>query len=140
MLLLGLCGILDNSRLMRVLALSWYRLISKMIVAICKRPMLIIKTIEMMQYANNFSKLNSEMLSIAVKKQFRSNNVGGTLIARLEKEFAAKNIGSYQVTVHSVMEESNNFYYKNGMKIDRKFTLFDTEWNLLIKDIKKENK
>lgn len=132
------CGIIDNSKLMRKLARSWYTLIPKMFNALIKRPMLIIKTIEMLKYSTSFSKIHTEMLSIAVKEQYRNNGIGFSLVSELEKEFLQRGIDTYQVTVHSEMVQSNNFYSKNQMQLNDKFFMLNTEWNLWIKKIEKE--
>lgn len=132
------CGIIDNSKLMKILAFSWYKLIFKMFIAVCQRPMLIVKTIEMLKYSASFSKVRSEMLSIAVEEPYRGQKIGFFLVSELEKEFLKRKIDTYQVTVHSEMIQSNNFYDKNQMQISNKFIMLNTEWNLWIKKIEKE--
>ncbi len=129
------CAITDNSRLMKTLLLSLNKLIFKMITAIIKRPLLLFKTLEMFKYSSNAKETKCELLSIAIEEEYRGNKIGSKLLLYLEKEFKKLHINKYQVTVHTEMINSNNFYKQNNMRLSNTFNMLNTQWNLWVKKI-----
>lgn len=107
----------------------------KLFFAVIKRlitkPSLIFKVIETMRYPKKMdcSKLEAELVIIAVNKDYQGQGIGRKLCHELNKWFRKKDIYEYKVTTYSD-KNANKFYKKTGFKKICSITLNNKKANV----------
>jgi ribosomal protein S18 acetylase RimI-like enzyme len=126
----------DASGIMRAVLRRWSRFGRIMLPALARRPRLLGKVLQTFLYARKSgTSVPAELIIIAVDKGRRSAGVGARLVAELDREFRGRGVRAYKATVHREMAASNRFYLRNGLVLDRAFTMYGVVWNTYVKTL-----
>jgi ribosomal protein S18 acetylase RimI-like enzyme len=129
-------GVVDSSRLLSVVPRRWRRFLPVMVPALLARPQLWPRMIETLFYAKKEGvDVRAELMVIAVIEDRRGGGIGKRMLAELEREFAARGVERYKVTVHQAMSASNRFYTQNGMQLSSTFDMYGVPWNLYVQQV-----
>lgn len=109
----------------------------KILPALLKNPLKILKIFETFTYSGKESKTKtkSELIVVAVDRLFRNQKIGSNLLLTLDHEFVKQKVKEYKVTVNADNLGAIKFYKGNGFKFAYRFSLYRKEWNLLIKKL-----
>jgi ribosomal protein S18 acetylase RimI-like enzyme len=128
-------GCPDSSRLMSAIYRRPWVFVGPVLKVLLRKPTVLPRLLETLFYSRREDcQVKAELVVIAVKAGQRSQGLGRSLLKRLDREFAAREIGSYKVTVHSEMEASNRFYRQNGFLEYHRFWLYGVEWCLYLRE------
>jgi len=75
---------------------------------------------------------SAQLISIAVKEDFRRQNIGTRLIQALKDNFGASGSKEFSVITDSHLQDSNRLYQKNGFKLDRTFSIYGKKRNVYL--------
>jgi len=101
-------------------------------------PKLIVKLFETFFYVKKENTdVKAELIVIVTDANNRSAGIGSKLVNIMNTEFLKRNVMEYKVTVHDEMTRSNQFYIKNGMTLATSFMMYNTKWNLYVKQLSK---
>jgi ribosomal protein S18 acetylase RimI-like enzyme len=129
-------GCKDTSRLFQMIRKHFLKYFGIIFSPLLRKPSSIKKILETLLYPGKEQcDLNAELIVIAVDLNARAQGIGTELVLQMEKEFTKMHIDQYKVTVHEEMTKSNNFYLKNGFKLNRRFIMYNIPWNLYTKKI-----
>jgi ribosomal protein S18 acetylase RimI-like enzyme len=132
------CGSSDTSALFRsVISDASWRLFRSAFPALIHHPDLVFQAIETLYYPKRtlIPAEKAELLVISVQANLRNRGIGKSLVQVLENTFIEKGIHAYKVTVLQSHEQANQFYLRNGYKVEGVFRLHQREWNLYVKEI-----
>jgi ribosomal protein S18 acetylase RimI-like enzyme len=129
-------GCTDSTKLISIVVKKIW-IFSKLIIpALLRNPRFIGKLVSTILYPQiERVKTKGELLVIVVEARCRSKGIGSTLVEKLDDEFSKRGIQEYKVAVHREMTKSNDFYFKKGMKLSKTFNLYNTQWNIYLKNI-----
>ncbi len=101
------------------------------IIPILKHPTLLLKAFETFLYPRReVSKASAEVLIIAMDSGRRHQGGGRLLVQQLEKEFLARSVPIYKLTVLKENSNANCFYQSLGFIQTGSFVLFQKPWIL----------
>jgi len=124
-------GCTDSTKLMSIIFKRPFSYLRLILPKVIKKPALIIKLVETLLYSwKEGVAIKPELLVIAVDSKSRACGVGSKMLCKLNDEFKKRGIFEYKVTVHKVMDKSNNFYIKNGMELIKTFHFYGVDWNI----------
>ncbi|MEW6097393.1 MAG: GNAT family N-acetyltransferase [bacterium] len=127
---------IDSSKIFPLVFKKFYIFLPLIIGGILKKPNLILNLLQTFLYKNKaITNIKAELLVIAVKENYRSKGLGGSLLKLFEDRFRELGIERYKVTVHKDMLASNNFYLNHSMKLLKTFNLYGVTWNVYVKDL-----
>ena len=121
---------------------KWFALILPLLKKIMRSPSLLIRVYETIFYPKKekSEEIQSELLVIAVDKDYRRSKIGKDLVNYLNARFLQENIYKYSVSVYSTNMHANEFYKSNGFRLERSFTLYDKEFNVYEYELKEKRK
>jgi GNAT superfamily N-acetyltransferase len=129
-------GCVDSSRLMAVVPRRWRNFLPIMLPVLIARPRLWPRMIETLFYARKEGvDVRAELVVIAVVDDKRGGGIGRRMLEELDREFAARGVDRYKVTVHQAMAASNRFYTQNGMQLASTFDMYGVPWNLYVQQV-----
>jgi ribosomal protein S18 acetylase RimI-like enzyme len=106
------------------------------ILPILKKPALLFKAIETFTYPKReASAVKAELLIIAMDTNRRHQGGGRILVEQLDREFLARSVHEYKLTVLQENSDANRFYQNLGFKQAGTFNLFKKLWNLYERSI-----
>jgi ribosomal protein S18 acetylase RimI-like enzyme len=101
------------------------------IVPILKKPALLLKAIETFTYPKReSSNVEAELLIIAMDNSHRHQGGGRILVEQLDREFLARSVREYKLTVLQENSNANRFYQNLGFTQAGTFNLFNKPWLL----------
>lgn len=107
--------------------------------SILKKPTVIFKLFQTLFYpAKEGVDIKAELLSIAVKDEYRSKSIGAKLVEHLDNEMVSLGIREYKVAVLQNMERSNHFYGRLGFQLTNSFNMYNQRWNLYVRKLHHE--
>ncbi|MGQ9625291.1 MAG: GNAT family N-acetyltransferase [Anaerolineae bacterium] len=119
----------DTGQLFKEMARRrWIHLIWPLFKSVSRSPALLRHIFQTLRYPGLEKGGDSaELLSIGVRKVFRSRGIGGRLMEALLEECRARAIYALDVTVDAANEGAIRFYRRHGFHHRRTFTLYGRE-------------
>lgn len=111
---------------------KWAFLILPIIRKAIKSPSVLIRICETIFYPKKErpEEIQSELLVIAIDKDYRGKKIGKDLINNLNEKFLQEKIYKYCVSVYYTNFNANEFYKSAGFKLERSFTLYNKVFNV----------
>lgn len=103
-----------------------------------RKPYIIKCLLETLSYTGRETGPKAELVVIAVKKNYRGQNLGRKLVKSLENNFRKLKIKKYKVNVHAD-KKANHFYKRLGFTKISSFNLYNKEWLIYEKKIGVKN-
>lgn len=120
----------------KIIKKEFFSLSYHVLVALIKNPLLISNLIQTFKY-NKKAKTDTkaELISIALKKEYRGKDLGSKLTKALTNEMARRDINKIKVTVNKSNTGANKFYQKRGFRHIETFIIYNKEMNLYTLEI-----
>ena len=125
-------GTYDIKEIKNILKRKCFLIFFKILSKIILNPSRLKKFIETYKYSSNDEDtytfdFNAELLSIAIKKEYRGRGIASLLYNELVKFFREKNIKEFKIIVGAQLKEAQKFYEKMGAKKVAEFELHKGE-------------
>jgi ribosomal protein S18 acetylase RimI-like enzyme len=126
----------DTSQVFKLVFRKIHLFLKHIFGSLLLRPVKIFKLLQTPVYfMKERSSIKAELLAISVKSDYRSRLVGEKLMKILDEEYQKLGVSEYKVTVLEKMVESNRFYRKFDMKLNKSFNMYGKKWNLYTKKV-----
>ncbi len=125
-----------NELFKRIFLKKFVSLLFKVGFILLKNPSILPKLFQTLFYNDKAkTETSAELISIALKTEYRRKNIGKKLIQELIAEFKKRNIKKIKVTVNRSNIGANKFYKKIGFKYETTFTMYGKKMNLYTLEI-----
>lgn len=126
-----------NNLFKEIVKRKWFMLSLSVMRKVLTNPSILIKIYKTFFYPKETctEDFNTELLVLAVCKNYREMGIGKKLINSLNKRLSTKNIDKYKVSVYNDNEGANKFYKSVGFRLAYSFSLYDKKCNVYRYDI-----
>lgn len=128
----------ENTDIMfkKIIKKEFLPLVYHVLIALIKKPSLTHNLIQTFGY-NKKAKTDtkSEVISLAVKKEYREKGLGRELSTLLMDDFRKRGFKKLKLTVNQSNIIANKFHQKMGFKHKGTFTIYHKEMNLYVADL-----
>jgi ribosomal protein S18 acetylase RimI-like enzyme len=130
--LIGLILATTNTKVTMKKALigGFWKFLPYVFIKIIISPKTILNIWQTIFYGNSSDEISSEILILAVDKQYRRKGIGNKLISQLKIELVKNNIKKLKVGTLSSNVPANKFYASCGGKFSYSFNIYNRVWNV----------